>query len=389
MISLKNACVVGVLTLSGSVRSADFNTDCGKLVGVLLNAGSEGQPLKHLRAGPSEAFLSGDRKPWLGYYFPFQEGGVAARWQSPERGNYRMLSEDAAGRQIPEARVREIVRALSPEQLEQLSPTEKMDIYLGFYDFRITRRELETRGPRRLNPPAIWEGFCNGRCAAGMLQSEPRHAVDVVNPDGINVHFQPNDIKGLLSASYFYVERYQQMGIPNVLDRVVFEGRPDAGAFDVAVRTLLGEKQRAFVVDIDPGKEIWNQLAVGYDRRLSAVSEVAAPLPALPNATHFADVELKLYYLRDLRGAQLYNGDTSALAEKNGAGVASITYVYRLYLDQAEQVVGGEWRTQRPPDFLWFPEGNGTDELEGANPYLRFNELLALARRSTPRFRQP
>ncbi len=389
MVFLKKAFGVGVLTLSGSVLAADFKTDCGKLVSALLQSNIEAAPLKRLREGPAEAFLSGEKKPWLGYFFPFQEGGVAARWQSAERGNYRLLSEDADGRLLPDARVREIVRGLSAEQLQVLSPTEKMDIYLGFYDFRITRRELEMRGPRRTNPPQAWEGFCNGRCAAGMLQEEPRQAVDVVNPDGIAVHFQPNDIKGLLSASYFYVQSYQQMGIPNVMDRVVMEGRPDAGAFDIAVRTLLGAKQRAFVIDIDPGKEIWNQLAVGYERKLSVLSDLPLPIPSMPEATHFVDVQLKLYYLRDLHGAQLYNGDTSALANKGGAGVASIHYIYRLYLDPTEAVVGGEWRTQRPPDFLWFPEGDGTDSLGGANPYLRFNELLALARRSTPRFHVP
>ena len=79
-----------------------------------------------------------------------------------------------------------------------------------------------------------WEGFCNGVRCAGINLPEPTHKIAVKNPDGIQVRFEPADLKALAAASYFYVEKYSQLGSPTRVGKA--QDQPNAGAFDLALR---------------------------------------------------------------------------------------------------------------------------------------------------------
>lgn len=377
--------------------AATFNSDCAQLMKALVDAGRSEKIVDRMidpGEGMAQAFLGHKAVPWVGYFFPFEKGGIAARWQTPRFSvPQKLLSEIAEENGAPgKQEVLRLLSKMTPDELATLSPAEKMDLYMGYYDFRITRRELEERGPRRAMKPEYWEGFCNGRCAAGMLTDEPVNPVRVKNADGVEIVFEPNDIKALLTASYFYVEKYAQMGVPNFdpkgAEKVV--DRANAAAFDMALRAMIGESERPFVVDIEPGNEIWNYLAVGYTRRmgeLRAIAPQAQEASSVPaRAVSQVDVATRVYYVNDIESIARHNGPTTDLIKPaNSPYVFQRDYHYTLYLNAKGQIISGAWQGDKHPDFAWFPEGAGTDEAQGTNPHLPFEKVMGLQRKSTAR----
>jgi hypothetical protein len=390
---IRAVCLMSFVLVSFMAREvrADFASDCASLMSALVDAGREDKWVQRMldpRAGKNEFFLDQELAPWIGYYFPFVKGGIAVRWQRGQRAPTKLLSEELAGSStsVTKNAVIEKLRAMSKEERNLLSPAEKMDIYLGQYDFPITVTELTRRGPRRAPSPQEWEGFCNGRCAAGMLTREPVKPISVRNADGIEITFQPNDIKALITASYFYVEKYAQMGVPNMSKIPRVDGRVDAAAFDIALRSFLGESQRPFVVDIDPTEEIWNHLAVGYKRVLGAEVPVPPDAQGLPARAKFeVSARLTVYYINDLHNIARHNKPTVDMVRKdNYTAIFPRHYPYKLYLDENKQIVGGSWNSSKDyPDFVWFPEGRGTDDVQGVNPHLPFDKVMELVEASS------
>ncbi|MEO5667577.1 MAG: hypothetical protein ABIR96_05935, partial [Bdellovibrionota bacterium] len=314
------SCFLLLLAMLPQLAEASrFSEDCSQLVQGLLNAEKSEAIVEQMRnvgAGKPSVFLGDEALPWIGHYFPFDHGGIASRWQIPGGAPpAKLISEEVVGEteEIKAANVKAALRAMTQENIDKLSAAEKMDIFLGNYDFRITETELDYRGPRRDPAPESWEGFCNGRCAAGMLTEEPAKPVTVINADGISVTFQPNDIKALMTASYFYVEKYAQMGSPNRVAEIDLKERVDPAAFDMALRAVIGEAERPFVVDIAPGIEVWNYLAVGYDRALGATASIVERTVDMPaDAVSQVPAHSTVYYINDIKDVAAHNGNTKA-----------------------------------------------------------------------------
>ena len=369
---------------------ADFLNQCRTVFDATDLAGqgplSTDEHPHYLNGVINQIHLDKEEAPWTGNHFLFEEGGIASRWQEKNPVITRLLSGADDGSTLSANQVLNKIRNLSQDDLDRLSPAEKLDIYLGNYDFRITRTELQTRGPWRPMTPQHWEGFCNGLSAAAINQPEPVSVVSRKNPDGIQVHFQPQDIKGLLEASYFYVEDYYQIGSPSSSDPR--DDNPadklDAGAFDVALTTHLGRLHQPFVVDIDPGGEIWNYVAVGYDRKVADPEPVSRLTNGMPKSTvQVAHVKLHMSYADDLKH------DAANHPTKAGVASGKLTYerdyAYDLYLNKKSGIVGGNFTSKDHPDFLWFPGGDGTDQTMGKNPDLPFDVVAKLAKDASSR----
>ena len=83
--------------------------------------------------------------PWSGSYWPKHKGGIAYRWQTNESHTYETLSVDEVS--ISDART-----------INALSPAEKYDLYVGNYDWPLTKRTMSEGSPRE----ASWTGYCHG-----------------------------------------------------------------------------------------------------------------------------------------------------------------------------------------------------------------------------------
>lgn len=342
------------------------------------------------KVGPASTILNKFEAPWAGNYFPMMRGGLANRWRL-RRTVQQTLDQAEDGSQLSAARVKERLRAMSAAELDLLSPAEKMDIYAGNYDFRITKHELTMRGPQRPLPPQDWEGFCNGMRAAGICQLEPTKPILMSNPDGIAVPFQPSDIKGLAGASYFYTEKYAAMGSPTMTAGIKNENPPNAGSFDVALRSYLGMERRAFVIDNHAGTEIWNVSVVGYDRKIVSeepydiVKEAAAGAGRRGKARKKIRINLDLDYLGEAGISESNRATTQRVANRDLT--QQMHYKYELYVDENDRIIDGVWIGDAP-DMAWFPGGRGTDASSGnpsSNQHLNFDQVEQLVRRSALR----
>lgn len=322
----------------------------------------------------SEKFrLSPERAPWAGNYFAMVEGGVANRWQDP---SFKSHSKDMF--QKP-------VAPLKAEEVAKLSPIEKYDYLLERKQQRATEHELVRRGPLREQKPQDWEGFCNGVRCAGILMKEPRFPVEVKKKDGSVVRFEPADLKALAGASYFYVEKYAQIGSPT-RDGVA-QAQPNAAVFDLTLRYFLAEKGKAFVIDSHLGTEVWNESVVGYERTMSAPQDLTLlEAAAHPTAVQKIQVDIQLETLGEVDIAETNKPTKKQVAD--GSLVSKIPVKYYLYLAKDGKIVDGAWintGSEKGVDFAWFAAGRGADRdysKMGGNPNLRFEVIRQLFRES-------
>lgn len=323
--------------------------------------------------GPKQFRLSTHNAPWATNYFPMSSGGIAHRWR--------------IGEYPPWIHTRDTIAKLTPKQRRNLSPIEKYDLWMADYDFLATRHELLIRGPWRDPFPDDWEGFCNGARCAGLLTPEPQTAVVVQNADGIDIQFSPADIKALASASYFYTEKYAQLGGPS--SHGYGEQQPNPAIFDLALRYLLAHHRRGFVIDTHLGAEIWNETVVGYQRRLGDLETLETREQILyPLATHKIKVDVILETLGEIPIKESNHSTQFKVAD--GSLLTPLETSYTLYLDEQQRALGGEWDNRnliRGVDFAWFGGGRGSDhenERLGGNPYLKFDKVLELLHKATP-----
>ncbi len=391
-----------ILLLCQTSNANNFKESCGWLYRALDNAGrSDVQAndfVNDIHKGPQKFRLNEKEMPWTGYFFPFQKGGLTNRWQVEQNTGYKFLFEGEKGAVLSPEQAKTAVLKLSQEERNKLSPAEKMDIFLGLYHFPITQTEYYNRGPGRKGMIGIWEGFCNGRCAAGVItrDSEPSRAIIVKSKDGIELEFQPSDLKALLGASYFYVEKYAAMGSP-LPNWAVWKSDhlANPGAFDAMIRSYFGTARIPFIFDAMPGKPIMNSTSLGYERTLGEVTKFSQwnkPLNVeVPEeATHFVNVELKV----ELTGEPnlgFFSSTQERAAAMNGPTKADIAagkhskehnYSYQLFLDKDQKIIGGYWTSAMTPEIVWFPQGRGVDEFVGTNKNLPFDEVMKLVRLS-------
>lgn len=324
--------------------------------------------------GSDKHTVSAERAPWGGNYFSWSYGGIASRWQA-NMGEPRHPS--------PTSLDWAAVQRMDSAQIARSSPSEKLDILVGNRDFRITAHELKYRGPFATGIQA-WEGFCNGIRTAGALTSEPERAVRRVSPDGITVVFEPTDIKALLGAAYFYVgenNNYAQIGDNTNLD-------PNAGAFDIALRMVLGGRDRVFFMDENTGSQVWNHTIVGYERKLVGTPQ------RLPNGMRKLEFETTVHHMGEVSIEDMSGHTATRIANLSSCCVTSDKYSYELTIDSNNRIVDGRWKNGFRPDFIWFASGPGDDSNHTAsspnpapweprgNPHIRFATLTELLQAS-------
>jgi hypothetical protein len=308
---------------------------------------------------------------------PLLSGGLCTRWQlSPS--THPTTSSILTWQQVQEMDV---------EAISKLSPSEKMDIYLGYKDFRITKNELTRRGPERSNVLG-WEGFCNGVRLAGVLLPEPEKDILVKSQSGdeIYIQFSPADLKALGGAVYYYTQWYASLGENN-------KRKPNAGYFDMLLRFAIGNQNRCFFIDIQPGEQKWNETVVGYKRELINQTVASAELRTR-GITKIINVKTTLYLLGEI-GINQSNSLTKPFIEAHQL-VNTWETNYLLYVNDNNEIIDGEWKKFDPnpshmflnyPDYIWLGSGKGTDEVTIGNrndnnsllPFLEVQNLFLLS----------
>ncbi|MFZ9521551.1 MAG: hypothetical protein ACO3A4_13835, partial [Silvanigrellaceae bacterium] len=275
--------------------------------------------------------------PWSDYYWPTQRAGIAYRWQLPGSlpFGYTLYS-------------RQGISSLSRDQIAQLSPAEKLDIFMGRFDFPTVNSERKRTYPGA----AAWEGLCHGWAPAALEFSEPG-PVTLESAAGIRIPFGSSDVKALLT---WYMATHSSSIAVGLGGRCNLGGTigmstsacrdANAGAFHIVLSNLLGRAKEGFIMDIARAAEIWNQPVYGFRSR--ELARQGASPGAAPGTRQEIVVESEVYYTIEIEPQWNPMGQ---LLER--PAVNSVAYRYRLELDSQGNIRGGEWLQDARPDFIW------------------------------------
>jgi inner membrane protein len=326
----------------------------GKLADIPRDGLPNGELVTRLDAfralGLLDATLKPDGDTWSSNFFPSWFGSEGGRWMD---GSTRLVWRTLFGFSPP---TEASARAMSDDERFRLSPTEKLDIALGHWDFPATRQAL-ARTHDAHPKPRYWNGRCNGVATAALAQREPFRVVEVIAKDGTRVRFHPNDVKALLAASYYKPESSAVIG--EVCDVVAFDAPAQCdmnpAVLVVALLNRIGLAKKSFLIDALPtiAKQYYAVAAVRVhagDPRSIARDAIDASLAPRVKSLVPVDIELTL------------SSTTLAMARANVAlahdatryarvGLVPVVMHYTATLALAEDtsLVGGVW-TGNPPD---------------------------------------
>jgi hypothetical protein len=280
------------------------------------------------------------RLPWSDTYWPSHLGGIALRWRNGTQTPFTTQRPSEAG-----------VRAMTSEQIAELSPAEKYDILMERFDFPTVQNELERTDA--LDPK--WFGLCHGWSSATLNFDEPR-AVNMKSASGIEIPFGSSDVKALLAyaQSVVFIPYAKILGQRCKLDlsgATRLKSLPEcrdtnAGSFHLILANLVGLQSQTVVADLTNGREVWNFPIYRYSTRER--SRQTASAGAAPKAVSEVIVETDVDYIVEIPWPEWNHlGDRNRFASKRHS------YQYAVELDSSGRVVGGRWISEEHPDFLW------------------------------------
>jgi len=333
------------------------------------------------RSGLEEASLG--EKPWSGWFFPLNEGGLAARYADPD-----YPKEGSSWQSIRKY----LLDHLGQGPIDQLSPIEKYDLLLGDHNFSMTRKMLRIISGHAQDDGQIepWKGYCTGWAAASLMVPRPRQAVIALSADGTTqIRFLPSDLKALaalLWSTGIFPTRYvgtlcQQSPIPRdpVNDRPLDPACRDTSpaTWHLSVTNQVGLAERSLLFDSDPGFQIWNQPVSSYryrtfhpvtglfgsleDSRIERGSFQQDRFAGLraPGTRWIIGVEMEVEFVYEKRP------DLESIDDPNTDPYRRPVYRYDLELDAEGNIIGGEWWTRLHPDVIWSPLPRSTPSTVG------------------------
>ncbi len=308
-------------------------------------------------------------QPWSGWYWPLIDGGLAYRYADP-----------AFPSGTPWANVSKyLLSTLGNGGVANLSPAEKYDLLLGDGNFTLTRSMIKTAEDHQTNGIVEgWMGYCTGWANAAMMMPRPVHSVITTAVDGITqIEFRPSDIKALgvlLWANGAWPARVVgTLCQSNPLRRNPTTGREldaecrdtNPATFHLSMTNQIGVSGRSFIIDSDPGYQVWNQPVSSYSytyfnpatgkpgpletARIALRDFINDPLKDFrdPAKKYLVGVETHLTFVYETRPT-VNSTDAPETDEKRVP-----IYNYDLELDETGRIIGGEWHTRLHPDLIW------------------------------------
>jgi hypothetical protein len=269
---------------------------------------------------------------WSGDYWASNKGLIDYRWNAPRDFSMSAPSKFELAR-------------MSESEIATLSPAEKFDLLNGRYHYPLKNEVQKNANFRAQN----WEGICHGVAPASINHKEPRPKI-LTNQDGFNIPFGSSDIKALIS--YYYAYPYQVPNTHQVGRRceigIVKQGNCkqdlNAGAFHIILSNRIALENKSFIADINRYSEVWNHPVTAYT---SVVTSEGVKTPDSATGTvRRVGVKTTLSYIDSGRNSW----GQSPPIEKN------LLLKYTLELNSQGQIIGGVWRSQNRPDFLWIKE---------------------------------
>ncbi len=307
--------------------------------------------------------------PWSDDYWPVYLGGLGQRYADRKFP----LSADWHKNHtyIQNHPVRDILASDDPTAIGRLSPAEKYDLLVGDPRMSLTS-SMWAEGQRhhdRDREVEVWMGIGHGWAAASCALPRPLHMVEALAADGRALRFYPADIKALASLlwartatpSRFVGGRCEAAPLTDASGT-----NPDT--FHLALVNQLGVARRSLIIDATHDYEVWNQPVHAYRyelfnpqslRHAPTLAGARAPVREFdrdhfcshrgPHTAAVVGVMMEVTYVRPSIPTHAGQDDPSR------DQLRSVRYLYDLELDVAGAIIGGEWYTNKHPDFLWMP----------------------------------
>jgi hypothetical protein len=322
-------------------------------------------------------------KPWSGWFFPLNEGGLAARYADPD-----FPKEGSSWEVIRKY----LLDNLGKGPIDELSPIEKYDLLLGDSNFSMTRKMIRiisshVEADGHIEP---WKGYCTGWAAASIMLPRPRQEVVALSVDGMTrVRFFPSDLKALAallwSTGIFPTRYVGSLCQQSPIQRDPTNDRPldsrcrdtSPATWHLALTNQVGLAERSILFDSDPGFQIWNQPVSSYRYRtfhpetgafgpiessrveLSSFRQDRFAGLRAPGTRWIIGVEMEVEFVYEKRP------DLGSIDNPETDQFRRPIYRYDLELDSTGTIIGGEWWTRLHPDVIWSPLPRSTPTTVG------------------------
>lgn len=409
---------------------------------------------------PESASLDSETIPWANSFWPHIYGGIAFRWnnyytETPEFAKYhseissikdeitelqksifvenmnqndtknvisqiqnlknrmfRQLGKKKALHQkyffsLDRPRTINDIKNLSQSDLDQLSPSEKFDVYKYMispnesYSLSLTKDVLGKTGPYR----EYWEGICNGWTSASLEFHEPEPLT--IEKKGLKLNLGSSDLKALLS--YYHDAMTTNLKTQNLMMvnrvgnkcnttfaeeawfikdgveyyRTVKNGKiktlkvpaecvdTNPGAFHVVIGNMIGLRKTGFTAEAVRDQEIWNQPVYEYKSKVKKSKRVRKNASKGTVAQYKVKMEMRYandggrkYWINDGTDDEFYAWWNPTNGTSNYRS-AHKDLEYYVDVDRNNNIIGGMWLSYERPDFLWVKKQKGF--LNGSN----------------------
>lgn len=348
---------------------------------------------------------AGEVTPWSGTYWPMLYGITSVRYCNGPKNTMGQY-DPSTGQLITQYTYEQSVNMYhEPEEYQSIrpqskqfaekyvndyfSPAEKYDLLVGDLDFTLTNNQKDA-GKKFLkqnggNIPS-WFGICHGWSPAAYMVPQPKRPVTLRSITGLDIQFLPDDVKALSSLFLANANVYTNfVGEPC---RVAPPKTPIAdpatglwleadcaavnpGTLVIVYGNQMGIQRKNFVTDYSQAEDqIWNQPTNSYSLRWfnvitnqfsSYANDVKVPIEniryspdkflnfisrmASPKTRSFVGVLINITYTVETQPEHALSDTTDAT--KTG------TFEAALELDENDDIVGGEWKYNDHPNFLW------------------------------------
>jgi hypothetical protein len=329
---------------------------------------------------------SAEIKPWSDWYWPIAVGQLSYRYADNNmKGAFASsgIDQEKMWSFMQDWHAKSENSPLLTD-INLLSPAEKYDMLVGDSNFTLTNFMLKRPGGfSNKGKVATWMGICHGWSPASYMLPRPVKEITITAADGVtDIKFRPTDLKALASQLWAAgaqstkfiggrcsIKEPKTDSNGRILDQKCFDNNP--GTWHTTVVNQLGKNKLSFVMDATYDIEVWNHPVTSYAYSYfnpETMEEYDTLAEAIVSMRKFGSDKFRKYRSRDAKSVvgvkmeveylietmpNTFDYDVTTLDAHNTA-----YYVYDLELDANNNIIGGEWYTNKHPDFLWTPYEN-------------------------------
>jgi len=345
------------------------------------------------------------RHPWSGSYWPMRSGMISARYGRNEKNTiglfntrnrmmirqYNWTESVNMYKQPAEHNFQMRRNRTNYERyiFNYYSPSEKYDLLVGDYSFALTNWNKDHGkkwSDQYKGDLPSWFGICHGWAPATYEIRKPIKSINVTAADGITtIRFFPDDIKAL--ASLYWANVHYTTNFVGGICRVQKPKTPisdnstglyletpchsiNPGALVMILGNHVGIKRKNLVLDPLSDPEVWNQPIMSYLFRYynlitkdfsRSPTRTRIPISVIKNSNNkflnflSRQAHKNTVYVTGIYINVTYAYETSPVHSNRPMDDFNKTdeFIAALELDENNNILGGEWKYNVHPNFLW------------------------------------